>query len=93
MLSQVIKVEVLVTENEIDALLLEARLIKSLKPPYNIVFKDGRSYPHIVISKHNYPRIAQYRGKFKKGEFHYYGPFISVAAVKQTMLSLQKLFF
>ncbi|AAW70960.1 excinuclease ABC subunit UvrC [Wolbachia endosymbiont of Brugia malayi] len=92
MLSQVIKVEVLVTENEIDALLLEARLIKSLKPPYNIIFKDGRSYPYIVISKHNYPRIAQYRGKFKKGEFHYYGPFISVAAVKQTMLSLQKTF-
>ncbi|NUY39737.1 excinuclease ABC subunit UvrC [Wolbachia endosymbiont of Litomosoides brasiliensis] len=92
MLSQVIKVEIFITKNEIDALLLEARLIKSLKPSYNIVLKDGRSYPYIAISKYDYPRIAQYRGKFKKDEFHYYGPFISASAVKQTILSLQKAF-
>ncbi|MDM8335585.1 excinuclease ABC subunit UvrC [Wolbachia pipientis] len=92
MLSQVVEVKTFLTKNEIEALLLEAQLIKSLKPPYNIVLKDGRSYPYIKISKHDYPRIVQYRGKFKKSEFHYYGPFTSAAAVKQTILSLQKAF-
>ncbi|MDR2831331.1 MAG: excinuclease ABC subunit UvrC [Rickettsiales bacterium] len=92
MLSQVIKVDISLTKNEIEALLLEAQLIKSLKPTYNIVLKDGRSYPYITISKHDYPRIAQYRGKFKKDGFHYYGPFPSAAAVKQTILSLQRAF-
>ncbi len=92
MISQVIKVEIFITENEIEALLLEAQLIKSLKPSYNILLRDGKSYPYITISKHDYPRIAKYRGKFKKNEFHYYGPFPSAAAVKNTILSLQKAF-
>ncbi|APR98197.1 excinuclease ABC subunit UvrC [Wolbachia endosymbiont of Folsomia candida] len=92
MLSQVIKVEIFITENEIEALLLESQLIKSLKPTYNIVLTDGKSYPYITISKHVYPRIAKYRGKFKKDEFYYYGPFPSAAAVKNTILSLQKAF-
>lgn len=92
MLSQVVEVTISLTENEVEALLLEAQLIKSLKPPYNIVLKDGKSYPYITISKHDYPRIARYRGKFKKDEFHYYGPFTSATAVKQTILSLQKAF-
>jgi excinuclease ABC subunit C len=92
MLSQVIKVEIFITENEIEALLLEAQLIKSLKPTYNIVLTDGKSYPYITISKHDYPRIAKYRGKFKKDEFYYYGPFPSAAAVKNTILSLQRAF-
>jgi len=92
MLSQVVRIETFLTESEIEALFLEAQLIKSLKPTYNIVLKDGKSYPYITISKHDYPRIAQHRGKFKKGEFHYYGPFTSAAAVKQTILSLQKAF-
>ncbi|WP_225536538.1 excinuclease ABC subunit UvrC, partial [Wolbachia endosymbiont of Mansonella ozzardi] len=91
-LSQVVEIKTFLTENEVDALLLEAQLIKSLKPPYNIVLKDGKSYPYITISKHDYPRIARYRSKFKKGEFHYYGPFPSSDAVKQTILSLQKAF-
>ncbi|MGL9731424.1 MAG: excinuclease ABC subunit UvrC [Wolbachia sp.] len=92
MLSQIVEVKTFLTENEVDALLLEAQLIKSLKPPYNIVLKDGKSYPYITISKHDYPRIARYRGKFKKDEFHYYTPFPSANAVKQTILSLQKAF-
>ncbi|WCR57577.1 excinuclease ABC subunit UvrC [Wolbachia endosymbiont of Ctenocephalides felis wCfeJ] len=92
MLSQVVEVKTFLTENEVDALLLEAQLIKSLKPPYNIVLKDGKSYPYITISKHDYPRIARYRSKFKKDEFYYYGPFPSADAVKQTILSLQKAF-
>nr|WP_246209667.1 UvrB/UvrC motif-containing protein [Wolbachia endosymbiont of Atemnus politus] len=92
MLSQVIEVKTFLTKNEIEALLLEAQLIKSLEPSYNIVLKDGKSYPYITISKHDYPRIARYRGRFKKGEFHYYGPFTSADAVKNTILSLQKAF-
>lgn len=92
MISQVVKVETFITKNEIEALLLEAQLIKSLKPPYNIVLTDGKSYPYITISKHEYPRIAKYRGKFKKDEFFYYGPFPSAAAVKNTILSLQRAF-
>ncbi len=92
MLSQIVKIETFLTKNEIEALLLESRLIKSLKPTYNIKLKDGKSYPYITISKHDYPSIAQHRGKLKKGEFHYYGPFTSATAVKQTILSLQKAF-
>ncbi|QKX02090.1 excinuclease ABC subunit UvrC [Wolbachia endosymbiont of Dirofilaria (Dirofilaria) immitis] len=92
MLSQTIKIETFLTKNEIEALLLEARLIKSLKPTYNVMLKDGKSYPYIAISKHDYPSIAQHRGKLKKGEFYYYGPFTSAIAVKQTILSLQKTF-
>ncbi|WP_395462916.1 excinuclease ABC subunit UvrC [Wolbachia endosymbiont of Cantharis cryptica] len=92
MLSQVIEIKTYLTKNEIEALLLEAKLIKSLKPLYNIVLKDGKSYPYITISKHDYPKIAQYRRKFKEGEFHYYGPFPSADAVKQTILSLQRAF-
>ncbi len=92
MLSQAIKVEIFITENEIEALLLEGQLIKSLKPTYNIVLRDGKSYPYITISKHDYPRIAKYRGKFKKDEFYHYGPFPSAAAVKNTILSLQRAF-
>ncbi|MDG7056058.1 MAG: excinuclease ABC subunit UvrC [Wolbachia endosymbiont of Meromenopon meropis] len=92
MLSQVLRIETFLTKNEVDALLFEVQLIKSLKPPYNIVFKDGKSYPYITISKHDYPRIVRYRGKFKKDGFHYYGPFLSSDSVKQTILSLQKAF-
>jgi len=92
MLSKVVKIEVFITENEIEALLLEAQLIKSLHPPYNILLKDGKSYPYITISKHEYPMIAKFRGKLKKNEFYYYGPFPSATAVKNTMESLQKAF-
>ncbi|WFW29615.1 MAG: excinuclease ABC subunit UvrC [Wolbachia endosymbiont of Menacanthus eurysternus] len=92
MLSQIIKIKISITENEIDALLLEAQLIKSLKPPYNIVLKDGKSYSYITISKHDYPKIGRYRGKLKKNKFYYYGPFPSSDAIKQIILSLQKAF-
>lgn len=93
MLSQVVKIETFITKNEIEALLLEARLIKSLQPTYNIVLKDGKSYPYITISKHTYPSIAQHRDRFgEKSESHYYGPFTSATAVKQTILLLQKAF-
>lgn len=93
MISKVVKIEVFTTENEIEALLLEAQLIKSLKPPYNILLKDGRSYPYITISKHEYPKIEKsYYVKFKKKEFYYYGPFPSATAVKNTIELLQGTF-
>ena len=92
MISKVIKIEVFITENEIEAFLLEAQLIKSLSPTYNILLKDGKSYPYIVISKHDYPRITKYRGRLKNDKFYYYGPFPSATAVNSTIKSLQALF-
>ncbi|MBV0900054.1 MAG: excinuclease ABC subunit UvrC [Wolbachia endosymbiont of Fragariocoptes setiger] len=92
MLSKVVKIEIFITENEIEAFLLEAQLIKSLSPTYNILLKDGKSYPYIVISKHDYPRIAKYRGRLKGDKFYYYGPFPSATAVNSTIKSLQALF-
>lgn len=91
MITQVAKVEVIVTQNEVEALLLEAQLIKALKPRYNIMLKDDKSYPYIAISQHAYPRISKYRGHLKDG-CYYYGPFPSVSAVNNAIISICKTF-
>lgn len=92
MVSQVHKVEYLITTSEDEALLLEANIIKDLRPPYNINLKDDKTFPYICFEKgHEYPRIAKYRGnKADKGD--YYGPFASASNVKATMVELQKVF-
>ncbi|WP_339045536.1 excinuclease ABC subunit UvrC [Candidatus Mesenet endosymbiont of Agriotes lineatus] len=91
MITQVAKIEVIVTQNEAEALLLEAQLIKALKPHYNIMLKDDKSYPYIAISQHEYPRISKYRGHLKDG-YYYYGPFPSVSAVNNAIISICKTF-
>lgn len=92
MVSQLDTIDYITTETEAEALLLEASLIQSIKPPFNILLKDDRSFPYIVIEgEHPYPRIAKYRGK-KKAGVSYYGPFASAGNVNQAIIELQKLF-
>jgi excinuclease ABC subunit C len=84
--------EFVVTESETEALLLEAQLIKQLKPRYNILLRDDKSFPYILVRKdHPAPQITKHRGARKiKGD--YYGPFASAGAVNRTLDTLQRAF-
>lgn len=92
MVSETIRMEVVTTHTEIEALLLESNLIKKLQPRYNILLKDDKSFPYILLTTdHPYTRISKYRGpKNIKGD--YYGPFASIMAVDEAILTLQKVF-
>ncbi|MBX9750332.1 MAG: excinuclease ABC subunit UvrC [Roseococcus sp.] len=86
------RVEVITTASEAEALLLEANLIKRLRPRYNIVLRDDKTYPWLMVSDdHPFPQIAKHRGERRKGA-SYYGPFASVWAVNQTITALQRVF-
>ena len=91
MLSQVNKIETTVTHNEVEALILENNLIKSLHPKYNIIFRDDKSYPFIKISSEKFPRISYYRGPLKKPD-HYFGPYTNTHYVRASISFIQKTF-
>ena len=92
MVAGTFNVEVVTTKSEVEALLLESNLIKRLKPHYNIVLRDDKSFPYILITGgHAYPRITKYRGA-KKAEGEYFGPFASAGAVNQTVNALHRAF-
>ena len=94
MIMQTRSMEFVVTETESEALLLEASLIKSLKPRFNVLLRDDKSFPYILIkrdSKNDAPQIIKYRGT-KKEKGDYFGPFASVNAVRQTLDLMQKAF-
>ncbi|MBX9804473.1 MAG: excinuclease ABC subunit UvrC [Alphaproteobacteria bacterium] len=92
MVSETISMEIVTTHTETEALLLESNLIKKLQPHYNILLKDDKSFPYILITQgHPYPRLEKHRGpQRQKGK--YFGPFASVLAVEETMILLQKVF-
>ena len=82
--------EIVTTHTEAEALLLESNLIKQLKPRYNILLRDDKSFPYILIEGgHDFPRIVKHRGARRKGHEHF-GPFASAGAVNSTLAALQK---
>ncbi len=85
------KLEIIQTENEVEALLLEHNLIKKLEPRYNILLRDDKTFPYIHITKHNFPQITKYRGP-KKDDGFYFGPFASAHDVNHTIDVLRKSF-
>lgn len=92
MVGQTRAMTIVTTASEADALLLEAQLIKRYRPPYNVLLRDDKSFPYILLREdHAFPRMQKHRGARKvKGQ--YFGPFASAGSVNQTLNALQKLF-
>jgi excinuclease ABC subunit C len=92
MVSETRAMEIITTHTEAEALLLEANLIKRLKPRFNIVLRDDKSYPWLMLTEdHDFPQIAKHRGaQVRKGS--YWGPFASAWAVNQTVTAMQRVF-
>ncbi len=92
MVSQTRAMTIVTTRTEAEVLLLEAQLIKRFRPPYNVLLRDDKSFPFILLSEdHAFPRVQKHRGARRiKGQ--YYGPFASAGSVTRTLNALQKLF-
>jgi excinuclease ABC subunit C len=91
MLAQVARMDVTVTRSEAEALLLENQLIKSLHPRYNVLLRDDKSYPYVLLTQEPWPRITLHRGP-RSIPGRYFGPYPSVGAVRETLNLMHKLF-
>lgn len=91
MLAQTARMEVTVTRTETEALILENELIKSLKPRYNVLLRDDKSYPYVLLTNEEWPRISMHRGP-RSVPGRYFGPYASVGAVRDTLNLVHKLF-
>ncbi|PTQ08514.1 excinuclease ABC subunit C [Sphingomonas oleivorans] len=92
MVAQTRSMTIVTTNSEAEALLLEAQLIKRYRPPYNVLLRDDKSFPFILLREdHDFPRVQKHRGA-RRAKGQYYGPFASAGSVTQTLNALQKLF-
>lgn len=92
MVSQTRAMQIVTTNTEAEALLLEAQLIKRYRPPYNVLLRDDKSFPFILLREdHAFPRVQKHRGA-RRAKGQYYGPFASAGSVTRTLNALQKLF-
>ncbi|MCP5395796.1 MAG: excinuclease ABC subunit C, partial [Sphingomonadaceae bacterium] len=92
MVAQTRAMEIITTNSEAEALLLEAQLIKRFRPAYNVLLRDDKSFPFILLrADHDFPRIMKHRGA-RRAKGNYYGPFASAGSVNTTINALQKLF-
>ncbi|MCU7884306.1 MAG: excinuclease ABC subunit UvrC [Candidatus Thiodiazotropha sp. (ex Lucinoma annulata)] len=92
MVAQIAQIEIIVTHTEAEALLLENNLIKSLKPKYNVLLRDDKSYPYIYLSMdETFPALSFRRGA-RRGKGRYFGPYPSAGSTRETLQVLQKLF-
>ena len=91
MVAQIRDIRIVITESENEALILENQFIKKYRPRYNVIFRDDKSYPYILLSKEDYPRLSIHRGaQNKKGD--YFGPFTGSTAARYSIALMQKLF-
>jgi excinuclease ABC subunit C len=92
MVAQTRSMQIVTTNTEAEALLLEAQLIKRYRPPYNVLLRDDKSFPFILLREdHEFPQIRKHRGA-RRHKGQYYGPFASAGSVTRTLNALQKLF-
>ncbi len=91
LVAQIAHIETTLTHSETEALLLEHNYIKENQPKYNVLLRDDKSYPYILLTKHRHPRLASFRGS-KKIAGDYFGPYPNAGAVRESLNLLQKLF-
>ncbi len=92
LIAEIESIEITVTKNEIEALLLENKLINQLQPKYNVIFRDDKTYPYILITHEKYPSVVYCRGKNNQKNGTLYGPYPNIKSVKTSLDLLYKIF-
>lgn len=91
LVARIAQIDTTITANETEALLLEQTLIKEWRPPYNILLRDDKSYPYVLLGEGDFPRLGIHRGA-KKAKGRYFGPYPSAGAIRESLNLLQKTF-